>query len=129
LARTFAVGLSKPLDSLVHSAQAVRDGEWPSPLEVEREDEIGLLQSVFNDMTVALKASQERILGLVDTDPLTELDNHRRFKERLDQEVFRACMSNKPLVLALVDLDRFATYNASHGHAAGDEALKTMGKL
>src|SRR5205823_1828171 len=76
LARAFATGLAKPLDSLVRSAQVVRDGQWPEALEVEREDEIGFLQSVFNDMTATLKKSQERILGLVDTDPLTELDNH-----------------------------------------------------
>lgn len=129
LSRTFATGLAKPLEGLVRTAQKVRDGEWPEPLDVEREDEIGLLQSVFNDMTAALKKSQERILSLVDTDPLTELDNHRRFKERLDQEVFRACMSSKPLVLALVDLDKFAEYNSEHGHSVGDEALKTMGRL
>ncbi len=129
LSGAFATGLAKPLEGLVRTAQKVRDGEWPGPMDVEREDEIGLLQSVFNDMTAALKKSQERILSLVDMDPLTELDNHRRFKERLDQEVFRACMSSKPLVLALVDLNKFADYNAEHGHAVGDEALTTMGKL
>lgn len=129
LARAFAHGLSKPLDALVKNAQVIRDGEWPDALEVEREDEIGFLQSVFNDMTANLRKSRERILSLVDTDPLTELDNHRRFKERLDQEVFRACMSGKPLVLALIDLDKFAEYNAEHGHVTGDNALKTMGRL
>jgi diguanylate cyclase (GGDEF)-like protein len=129
LARAFARGLAKPMDDLVHAAQAVRDGSWPEPLQVRRDDELGLLISVFNDMNAALKKSQERMLNLVDTDPLTELDNHRRFKERLDQEVFRACMSNKPLVLCLVDLDKFADYNGEHGHAAGDAALRMTAKL
>jgi diguanylate cyclase (GGDEF)-like protein len=129
LARGFARGLAKPMDDLVHAAQSVRDGEWPELLEVQRDDEVGLLQSVFNDMTTALRTSQERMLSLVDTDPLTELDNHRRFKERLDQEVFRACMSSKPLSLCLIDLDKFAEYNAQHGHVAGDDALRTMARL
>lgn len=129
LAGTFATGMTAPLSSLVKSAQVVRDGEWPEPFDVQREDEIGILQSVFNDMMVALRESRERIFSLVDTDPLTGLDNHRRFKERLDQEVFRACMSHKPLVLALVDFDKFAEYNAKFGHTAGDEALCIMGKL
>ena len=129
LARGFARGLAKPLDDLVHAAQSVSDGGWPAALNVQRDDEIGLLQSVFNDMTSALKRSQERMLSLVDTDPLTELENHRKFKERLDQEVFRACMSNKSLVLCLIDIDKFAEYNAVHGLAAGDEALRTMSRL
>lgn len=129
LARAFARGLARPLDELVKVAQTVRDGGWPEPLDVQRDDELGLLQSVFNDMTSALKKSQDRILSLVDTDPLTELDNHRRFKERLDQEVFRACMSSKPLSMCLVDLDKFAEYNAQHGHTSGDDALKTMARL
>jgi len=62
-ARGFARGLSKPMDELVHAAQAVRDGEWPELLEVQRDDELGLLQSVFNDMTTALRKSQERMLS------------------------------------------------------------------
>ena len=129
LARAFARGLARPMDELVQAAQSVRDGDWPGQMQVKRDDELGMLQSVFNDMTLALKRSQERMLSLVDSDPLTELDNHRRFKERLDQEVFRACMSNKPLVLCLVDIDKFAEYNSEHGHTTGDEALKTMAKL
>lgn len=129
LAKTFAAGIMKPLDSLLKSAQIVRDGNWPPPLYIERDDEIGFLQSVFNDMTAALRDSQERLINLVDTDPLTGLDNHRRFKERLDQEVFRACMSTKPLVLAIVDFDKFGEYNTQYGHAAGDQALRTISKL
>ncbi len=129
LARGFARGLARPMDELVKAAQSVRDGGWPSALEVERDDELGLLQSVFNDMTAALRKSQERLMGLVDTDPLTELENHRRFKERLDQEVFRACMSNKPLVLAMIDLDQFGEYNEQHGHTAGDDALRSFAAL
>ncbi|MEA2553905.1 MAG: hypothetical protein QOJ65_2081 [Fimbriimonadaceae bacterium] len=127
--RAVANGILKPLESLARSAQVVRDGSWPEALAVERQDEIGLLQSVFNDMTANLKKSTEQMLGLVDTDTLTGLNNHRKFKERLDQEVFRACMSNKPLILALIDIDRFAEYNEKFGHAGGDHALKTMAAL
>lgn len=129
LARTFAESLSEPLGELVTKATLLRDGKWPEPTSVQRSDELGLLQSVFNDMASQLKASQEKVLAMVDTDPLTGLDNHRCFKERLDQEVFRATMSNKSLVLVLMDLDKFQTYNVEHGHVAGDEALKLIASL
>ncbi len=129
LARAFSRGLGARMEELVRTAQTVRDGGWPEKIEVCQDDELGLLQSVFNDMTEALHKSQDKILSLVDTDPLTDLENHRKFREHLDQEVFRACMSNKPLVLCLVDFDKFSDYNAQQGHTAGDEALKTMAAL
>jgi len=129
IARLFAASLSKPLDNLVVHAQKVRDGEWPEPLTAKRDDEIGFLISVFNDMTATLRANQERMMSIVDTDPLTELDNHRRFKERMDQEVFRSCMAHNSLVLAIIDFDNFNDFNSKNGHAAGDEALKKMSRL
>lgn len=125
----FSRTLTRPLDTLMRGAEIVRDGRWPEPMPVERQDEIGMLQGVFNEMTSSLKSSQERLLHLIDIDPLTELDNHRRFKERLDQEVFRACMAEKPMALALFDLDRFGDYNQQFGPAAGDEALQTFASI
>lgn len=121
-----ARGLTRPLDGVVHAAALLSRGEWPQRFDVNRRDEIGLLQTVFNDMTVSLRGSQERLLALIDTDPLTGLDNHRRFQERLAQETRRCAASGEPLSLLLFDLDHFQEYNRRHGHGAGDEALKQL---
>jgi diguanylate cyclase (GGDEF)-like protein len=129
LTNAFARSLTRPLEATVQAAQQVRDGAWPEPLVVNTHDEIGLLQSVFNDMTASLRSSQERLMNMIDVDPLTELENHRRFKERLDQEVFRAMLDTEALAVCLVDIDGFADYNSKHGHAAGDEALKRIAGL
>ena len=64
----------------------MRAGEWPGSIAVQRNDEIGLLEGAFNDMTDSLRQSQERLIAMIDIDPLTELDNHRRFKERMAEE-------------------------------------------
>jgi len=77
-------------------------------------------------MTASIQASQAKLLAMIDTDPLTELDNHRRFKERLEQEAARCSHSNEPLSLILLDVDDFNAVNDQRGFAAGDEALKLI---
>ncbi len=124
-----ARGITRPLSGVVAAALTLQQGGWPAKLDTTRTDEIGLLQSVFNDMTTAMRASQERLLELIDKDPLTELDNHRRFQERLAQEVIRCRQSGDPLFLLLIDIDHFQQFNHHYGHAAGDEALKRVAVL
>ena len=119
-----ARSLTRPLDGVVQAAETLRHGGWPERFEVSRTDEIGLLQTVFNEMTVSLRGSQERLLALIDTDLLTGLDNHRRFQERLEQEAGRCAHSGESLSLLLLDLDHFHLYNQKYGHAAGDQAVR-----
>ena len=121
--------VTRPLDSVVEAANALKEGRWPDRFEVTREDEIGLLQSVFNEMTDSLQAAQERMLALIDADPLTGLKNHRRFIERLAQEVPRCRGANEPLSLLLLNVDGFKEYNRHYGHAAGDVALSKIAEI
>ncbi len=55
------------------------------------------------------------------TDPLTGLPNRRAFEEALAQ-----ISSASPTVLALVDLDELKSINDRLGHAAGDQALRSV---
>ena len=124
-----ARNLTRPLSGVVQAAMVLQRGEWPDQFDVKRQDEIGLLQSVFNEMTATLRDSRERLLALIDTDPLTNLDNHRRFHERLAQEAIRAAKSGEPLSLILFDLDHFHQYNQRLGHACGDLALQKITQI
>ncbi len=124
-----ARSLTRPLDGVVRAAETLRRGDWPEKFEGGRTDEIGLLQTVFNEMTTSLRSSQERLLALIDTDLLTGLDNHRRFQERLEQEAGRCAHSGESLSLLLFDLDHFGAYNQKHGHAAGDKAMQDTAGL
>ena len=119
-----ARSITQPLDGVVQAARVVREGKWPEKFNTERQDEIGLLQAVFDEMTTAMQTSQERMLALIDTDNLTGLDNHRRFQERLSQEATRCAASGESLSLLLFDLDHFSEYNQKRGHHEGDAALK-----
>jgi diguanylate cyclase (GGDEF)-like protein len=57
------------------------------------------------------------------TDQLTGLGNRRAFNERIEEEIARANRAASAISLLLVDIDRFAAYNATHGRDAGDRAL------
>ncbi|HMS56082.1 MAG TPA: diguanylate cyclase [Fimbriimonadaceae bacterium] len=118
-----ASSITRPLRQVVRAARQLQDGEWPETLNVDRDDEIGLLTSVFNETSRSLKASQERLLAMIDSDPLSGLMNHRRFLEVLDQEVLRAKEFESHLSLLIVDIDDFKPYNERHGFAEGDARI------
>lgn len=115
--------ITRPLEGVIGAASTVRAGQWPAPLPMGRSDEIGLLCSVFNEMTAEMKSSQERLLALIDSDPLTGLINHRKFYEIVSQEASRSHAADTALSLVLFDLDNFHRYNQKYGHAIGDLAL------
>ncbi|MBU0927249.1 MAG: GGDEF domain-containing protein [Spirochaetes bacterium] len=62
-------------------------------------------------------------------DSLTGLINRRHFWELLEREWDRWTRYGHGFCLALVDIDRFKDLNDSLGHAAGDEALKSIGGI
>jgi diguanylate cyclase (GGDEF)-like protein len=62
-------------------------------------------------------------------DPLTGLYNRRYMQEFLDRELHSARRKCRPLAVMMLDLDHFKRYNDNFGHAAGDNALATVGEL
>jgi diguanylate cyclase (GGDEF)-like protein len=59
-------------------------------------------------------------------DSLTGLANRRWFDERLAEAFAAATRGQRPLALALVDIDHFKRINDQHSHAAGDAALRAV---
>ncbi|MBV9774818.1 MAG: response regulator [Gemmatimonadetes bacterium] len=66
---------------------------------------------------------------LAETDPLTGVANRRRSEEVISHFLRLASRQQKPLSVAVIDLDLFKQVNDRHGHAVGDEVLQRMAKL
>jgi diguanylate cyclase (GGDEF)-like protein len=62
-------------------------------------------------------------------DPLTNCYNKSYFLERLPSEFAFAKRHDKPVSLAMMDIDRFKKINDSHGHLAGDFVLRKIGSM
>ena len=78
---------------------------------------------------VRLRAERARTLrAVMETDSLTGLLNHARFKERLQVELERARRHGTPLSLALIDLDHFKSVNDNHGHLVGDRVIRGLSR-
>ena len=60
------------------------------------------------------------------TDPLTNLSNFRFLKTSLRREIKQSCRYDRPLSVAILDLDDFKAVNDTYGHQAGDELLKAV---
>ncbi|TWA69125.1 PAS domain S-box-containing protein/diguanylate cyclase (GGDEF)-like protein [Azospirillum brasilense] len=88
-------------------------------------DGLPVIYVLINDVT-ALKESEERLRRLSITDPLTGVSNRRHFVEAAEQELARARRHGRPVTLLMLDLDHFKSINDTHGHAVGDEALRTF---
>ena len=57
------------------------------------------------------------------TDRLTGAHNRRQWEEQLPRLTALAQRENKPLTIAMLDLDRFKNFNDTYGHQAGDRLL------
>jgi diguanylate cyclase (GGDEF)-like protein/PAS domain S-box-containing protein len=72
---------------------------------------------------IVLERINQKLLKLIDTDPLTRIANRRCFNIRFKQEWKRLLREQKPLSLILFDVDYFKNYNTCYGHPQGDRCL------
>jgi len=72
---------------------------------------------------------REQLRSLAIRDPLTGLYNRRFLEEELARQIDRVGRAGGALAVALLDLDRFRTYNDRYGHAAGDLVLRSLAVL
>lgn len=76
-----------------------------------------------------LEAELEQVSEQVSQDQLTGTLNRRGLDEAMRREMARAERNQKPLSVAILDLDNFKQINDTYGHQAGDDALVHLSKV
>jgi diguanylate cyclase len=80
----------------------------------------------LNSRVAELEGELRRLSEEVSTDALTQVSNRRGLQQAFDLETARSLREGTPLAIGLIDIDNFKKLNDSLGHAAGDQALKTL---
>ncbi len=84
------------------------------------------LETLVEERTQELQATQEQLTLLVNKDSLTNLYNRRYFND-VSQTLLNLAQRNKDgLSLVMIDIDRFKTVNDTYGHLIGDIVLKEL---
>jgi len=83
------------------------------------------VESEASDLKHSLHQAHEQAF----VDPLTGVANRRAYDGRIKLEFERWKRNREPLVLAVLDIDRFKGINDEYGHAVGDKVLRTISQL
>lgn len=91
-----------------------------------------LRQRVFNHVTsyqrmLELRSQQHSLYSLAMLDELTQLFNRHALREFAGKYFSEALRFNRPLTMAVIDIDRFKDINETKGYPKGDEVLAELG--
>ncbi len=94
-------------------------------------DDIRMLTMIANQAGLAIENSilYEQMRLQANIDSLTRIWNHGYFQYILKKMLKERKNTDKPLSLAMMDLDNFKAYNDKLGHQKGDEFLKTIATI
>jgi diguanylate cyclase len=100
---------------------------------------IGRIVEANNQLKVRLEVAEKQIEAQAHemqsfesearTDSLTGLANRRAFDDELRRRFAEWERRKSPFTLLMLDIDDFKRFNDSHGHQAGDEILRNVGKV
>lgn len=95
-------------------------------ISLENADLYKELEQRVQERTKSLNEANAKLTKLATIDSLSGASTRRHFLEQADLELTRAIRSQRPLVAMMLDIDHFKSINDNYGHAAGDEAIKTV---
>ena len=115
------------------AALRTRDGRerlmsWDVIPLSDADGRVGGVAALGQDVTDE-RAAGEALRALSERDPLTGLLNRRGFEQAVARTQRREGASRRVAGLLAIDLDGFKPINDTHGHAAGDVALRAVGDL
>lgn len=90
----------------------------------EMEQQIGFLKQEADNFRQQLSKQNDKLF----VDSLTQIHNRAGMDQRLEIEYRQWLRDDKPLCIALLDIDYFKEINDKYGHLAGDKALRLIAR-
>jgi len=87
------------------------------------------LEALVEERTEELRIKTRELEEQATHDKLTGLFNRRYVDEYLEREIENSKRHDRPLTVALADLDHFKRVNDSHSHAIGDRVLCRISEI
>ena len=87
------------------------------------------LANFINVTAAELRAANEELQEMADTDALTGLNNRRILDNTVRTALIHAETFGIKLAIGIIDIDDFKYVNDTYGYAVGDEVLVTVAKL
>ncbi|MDX1508338.1 MAG: GGDEF domain-containing protein [Woeseiaceae bacterium] len=79
--------------------------------------------------SIVTNRQREQLIRLATKDPLTGAGNRRALEGKLREVVSSFRRNRHPASLVILDLDHFKAVNDAHGHAAGDQILRSVTEI
>jgi len=118
-----------PVFYLEYPCHSLEEKRWfmmrVNPLQIEATD----YYVISHQNITERKLAEEEIRHIASLDGLTGIANRRTFDQFLQEEWNRCYRLNKPISLAMLDLDYFKLLNDNYGHQSGDLCLIKVGEL
>ncbi|WP_432377634.1 putative bifunctional diguanylate cyclase/phosphodiesterase [Duganella sp. P38] len=118
--------IAQPIGELVVTARRLEGGDYKTPIDSRREDEIGQLAHAFDAMREGISKREQEIRRLAYWDTLTNLPNRAQFVLLLNDALIDAQRRGEALFVLMMDLDRFKHVNDVMGHSFGDALLRQV---
>jgi len=133
-------GGATDIQSVSQSMQALENSIWENLTNELRRDDRELLRLVVRlraglagialaSTEACYRQANTELDRIAHTDALTELFNRRYLLRELDRHVEMYKRYRHPFSILMLDLDNLKWLNDTHGHAAGDAALRHVATL
>ncbi len=117
-----ARSLSRPVSALAQAARRIGQGDYATPVVLDRRDELGLLASAINSMQSGIAERELQLAHNALHDPLTGLPNRALVMERLGSAV----VAQRPVALLYLGIDNFRAISTNVGLEGVEQLLRII---